>query len=405
MREETNARAASAVVLDPQTGEILAMASVPTFDPNSWSDASAEARRCRPIADAYEPGSTFKVITAAAAIEAGTIGPDDIIDCGGGSLTIGRTTIHEHGRAAWGALPLVDVLAHSSNVGAAHIGLGMGKAAFHRAVRAFGFGQKTGVDLEGENGGLLRDPSTWSALSLPTISFGQEIGVNALQLARAFAAIANGGILPTPYLVAEIARPGSAPERRAPPAGPRVISERTAAAMRRLLVKVVEEGTGRKAAVAGLHRRGEDGDRAEGDPRGRLLERPLRRVLLRLPPGRPAARGHRRPRRRAARADLRRRRRGAGLRGDRGRGDARPRRAGPPRGGPRDAVDPDGRPLARGRSRLRARCRPGSFRRPSGRRRSPRTSTSSPRARGSSRIWPAGPPERPFRSWRSAASP
>ena len=266
VREETNARAASAVVLDPQTGEILVMASVPTFDPNSWADASAEARRCRPIADAYEPGSTFKVITAAAAIEAGTIGPDDIIDCGGGSLTIGRTTIHEHGRAAWGALPLVDVLAHSSNVGAAHIGLGMGKAAFHRAIRAFGFGQKTGVDLEGENGGLLRDPASWSALSLPTLSFGQEIGVNALQLARAFAAIANGGILPTPYLVAEISRPGSAPERRTFPVGPRVISEGTAAAMRRLLVKVVEAGTGRKAAVAGFTVAGKTGTAQKAIP-------------------------------------------------------------------------------------------------------------------------------------------
>jgi cell division protein FtsI (penicillin-binding protein 3) len=266
VRAETNARAASAVVLDPWTGEILAMASVPSFDPNRWAEADAEARRCRPIADAYEPGSTFKVITAAAGIEAGTIGPDDVIDCGGGTLTIGRTTIHEHGRAAWGALPLVDVLAHSSNVGAAHIGLGLGKAGFHRAVRAFGFGRKTGVDLEGENGGLLRDPSAWSALSLPTISFGQEIGVNALQLARAFAAIANGGVLPTPHLVAEVRKPGAAPDRRAVPAGTRAISARTAAAMRRLLVKVVEEGTGRKAAVPGFTVAGKTGTAQKAIP-------------------------------------------------------------------------------------------------------------------------------------------
>jgi cell division protein FtsI (penicillin-binding protein 3) len=266
VREETNARSASAVVLDPFTGEILVMASVPTFDPNRYTEASAEARRCRPIADAYEPGSTFKVITAAAAIEAGTIGPDDVIDCGGGSLTIGRTTIHEHGRAAWGALPLVDVLAHSSNIGAAHIGLGLGKANFHRAVLAFGFGRKSGVDLDGENGGLLRDPASWSALSLPTISFGQEIGVNALQLARAFAAIANGGVLPTPHLVAEIARPGSAPERRVPLAGTRVISERTSAAMRLLLVKVVQEGTGRKAAVPGFTVAGKTGTAQKANP-------------------------------------------------------------------------------------------------------------------------------------------
>lgn len=266
VRADTNARSASAVVLDPETGEVLVMASVPTFDPNRWSDASAEARRCRPIADAYEPGSTFKVITAAAAIEAGTIGPEDVIDCGGGTLTIGRTTIREHGRAAWGALPLVDVLAHSSNVGAAHIGLGLGKSGFHRAVRAFGFGQKTGVDLDGENGGLLRDPSTWSALSLPTISFGQEIGVNALQLARAFAAIANGGVLPAPYLVAEVARAGEPAEARRPAPGTRVLSERTAAAMRRLLVKVVEEGTGRKAAVPGFTVAGKTGTAQKAIP-------------------------------------------------------------------------------------------------------------------------------------------
>lgn len=266
VRAETNAKAASAVALDPFTGEVLVLASVPSFDPNRWAESSAEARRCRPIADAYEPGSTFKVITAAAAIEAGTIGPDDVIDCGGGSLTIGRKTIREHGRAAWGALPLVDVLAHSSNVGAAHIGLGLGKASFYRAVRAFGFGRKTGVDLDGENGGLLRDPSSWSALSLPTISFGQEIGVNALQLARAFAAIANGGVLPTPYLVAEVARPGAAPERRRPAPGPRVLSSLTSAEMRRLLVKVVEEGTGRKAAVPGFTVAGKTGTAQKAIP-------------------------------------------------------------------------------------------------------------------------------------------
>ena len=264
--EEMSARAASAVVLDPRTGEILAMASAPTFDPNRWADSTAEERRCRPIADAYEPGSTFKVITAAAAIEAGTIGPDDVIDCGGGTLTIGRTTIHEHGHAAYGALPLVDVLAHSSNVGAAHIGLGLGKANFHRAVRAFGFGQKTGIDLDGENVGLLRDPATWSALSLPTMSFGQEIGVNALQLARAFSAIANGGILPTPHLVAEVSRPGGVAERRTVAAGPRVVSEATAAAMRRLLVKVVVAGTGKKANVPGFVVAGKTGTAQKAVP-------------------------------------------------------------------------------------------------------------------------------------------
>lgn len=266
IRAETGARTASAVVLDSRTGEILAMASVPGFDPNSWADTTAEQRRCRPVADAFEPGSTFKVITAAAAIEAGTLGPDDVVNCGGGSLTIGRKTIREHGRAAWAALPLIDVLAHSSNVGAAYIGLGLGRANFHRAVRAFGFGSRSGVDLEGENAGLLRDPSAWSALSLPSISFGQEIGVNALQLARAFAAVANGGVLPTPYLVAEVARPGSDPLRRSPPPGPRVLSEETSREMRRLLVRVVEAGTGRKAAVPGFTVAGKTGTAQKAIP-------------------------------------------------------------------------------------------------------------------------------------------
>lgn len=264
--EEMNARSASAIVMDPATGEVLAMATWPTFDPNRWADSSAEARRCRPIADAYEPGSTFKVITAAAAIEAGTLGPDDVVNCGGGSLTIGRTTIREHGRAAWAALPLIDVLAHSSNVGAAYIGLGLGRAGFHRAVRAFGFGSKTGIDLDGETAGLLRDPSSWSALSLPTMSFGQEIGVNALQLTRAFCAIANGGVLPTPHLVAEVSRPGATPERRTPPAGARVLSEATSEAMRRLLVKVVVAGTGKKAAVPGFEVAGKTGTAQKAVP-------------------------------------------------------------------------------------------------------------------------------------------
>ena len=237
------------------------------------------------------------------------------------------------------------------------------------------------------------------------MSFGQEIGVNALQLARAFAAIANGGILPTPYLVAEVSRPGSAPERRTPPAGPRVISERTAAAMRRLLVKVVEDGTGRKAAVPGFTVAGKTGTAQKAIPgAGYSSDRYVGSFYGFLPADRP----------RVVIGVVVDEPHGKTYGGDVAapvfavigrRDDAHPRRAGPSRGGPRDAVDPDGRPLARGRSARRARCRPGSFRRPFGRRRSPRTSTSSPRARGSSPTWPAVPPARPSRSWRSAASP
>ena len=204
--EASHARGGSAVVMDPDTGAILALASYPTFDPNRFGEFDADTRRCRPMADSYEPGSTFKVITASAALEAGTIGADDLIDCGGGVLTIGKTTIHEHGGNHWGILSLGDVLAHSSNIGIAHVALGLGRGPFYGTVRAFGFGQRTGIDLDGETGGILANPASWSALTLPTMSFGQEVGVTVLQMARAYAAVANGGKLPTPHLVAEVSR-------------------------------------------------------------------------------------------------------------------------------------------------------------------------------------------------------
>ncbi len=263
-----HARGGSVVVLEPATGAVLALASAPGFDPNRYAEADADRRRCRPVADAYEPGSTFKLVTASAALDAGIIGPDDVIDCGGGSLTVGRTTIHEHGHNAWGSLPLSGVLAHSSNIGAAHIGLALGKASFFRAVRAFGFGQKTGIDLDGESGGLLADVSSWSALTLPTMSFGQEIGVTVLQMARAFAAVANGGILPTPYLVSEVHDPSGHVERRAPPPGPRVTTEETAREMRRLLTGVVDDGTGKAAAIEGYEVAGKTGTAQKANPGG-----------------------------------------------------------------------------------------------------------------------------------------
>lgn len=266
--EKYHARAGSVVVLEPRTGAVLALASYPGFDPNRYAEADPEHRRCRPLADAYEPGSTFKSITVAAALEAGTVSPGDIIDCGNGVLTIGRTTIHEHGRNRWRALPLSAVLAHSSNIGTAHIALGLGRAPFWKTVRAFGFGQKTGIDLDGESGGLLRDVSTWSALTLPTMSFGQEIGVTALQMARAYAAVASGGVMPTPYLVAEVAKGPNDVRRHRPAEGVRVVSEPTARALTRLLEGVVDDGTGKAAAVSGFTVAGKTGTAQKASPGG-----------------------------------------------------------------------------------------------------------------------------------------
>ncbi|MGE5344626.1 MAG: penicillin-binding protein, partial [Acidithiobacillales bacterium] len=228
----------------------------------------AETRRCRPVADTFEPGSIFKPVTFAAAIDAGVVSENDIIDCGGGALTIGATTIHEHDRKAWSTLPLPEVLAHSSNIGTARIGLTLGRELFYRGVRAFGFGQRTGIDLDGETGGLLAEVSSWSALSLPTMSFGQGIGVTVLQIARAYAALANDGLLPTPYLVSEIRR-GEQNVRRIPPRpAVRVVSPATARTLRRLMTNVVEEGTGTRAAVPGYRAAGKTGTAQKAAPGG-----------------------------------------------------------------------------------------------------------------------------------------
>ncbi len=260
---------ASAVVVEPATGAILALASWPTFDPNRFGDASAEARRCRPLADAYEPGSTFKIVAAGTALDSGTIGLEDPIDCGGGTLTIGTTTIHEHGGLGWSALTIGGILAHSSNIGIAHVAMGLGRAPFYKAVRAFGFGQKTGVELEGETAGLLQDPKGWSALSLPTMAFGQEIGVTVLQMARAYAAVANGGTLPNLHLVDGVKRSGSDAFRSIDrPAPARVLSEGTARQMRRLLAEVVEMGTGKSAAIPGYTAAGKTGTAQKALPNG-----------------------------------------------------------------------------------------------------------------------------------------
>jgi cell division protein FtsI (penicillin-binding protein 3) len=265
---DRSAKAASVVVLDPSTGAVLALATAPGFDPNHYGEADAETRRCRPVADVFEPGSIFKVITFAAALDAGVVAENDVIDCGSGALTIGSTTIHEHNHKSWATLPLPEVLAHSSNIGSARIGMSLGRGPFFRAVRSFGFGQRTGVDLDGETAGLLADVSSWSALSLPTISFGQEIGVTMLQIARAYSAVVTDGLLPTPYLVSEI-RKGEHDVRVMAPRPPvRVLSPETARTLRRLMTGVVEEGTGQKATVPGYTAAGKTGTAQKAMPGG-----------------------------------------------------------------------------------------------------------------------------------------
>ncbi len=266
--ETFSARGVSVVIMDPSNGDILALASAPSFDPNEYSEFDAEHRKCRPVADVYEPGSTFKVFTVGSALDAGILNENSIVDCGGGALTIGSKTIHEHGRSRYVSLPVEDVLAFSSNIGSAKIGMSLGKQAFYKSLRSLGFGQRTGIELDGETAGLFKDAKNWSALTLPTVSFGQEIGVTILQMVRGYAAIANGGWLQQPHLIEEIRRADGTVEhlRREPPR--RVFSDKTTASLRRMLQAVVVKGTGKRAAVPGYTVGGKTGTAQKAVPGG-----------------------------------------------------------------------------------------------------------------------------------------
>jgi cell division protein FtsI (penicillin-binding protein 3) len=262
----THAKAAMAVVIEPRTGDILAMAIRPTFNPNTFLDVpSADYWRNRAVTDPFEPGSTFKAIMAAAALEEGVVKPDDRIYGENGAITLAGATIHDWKKYGW--LTFAEVLQNSSNVGSIKVGLSLGRERYHRYMKAFGFGTTTGVGLAGESRGLLRDPQRWSLLSLPTMSIGQEISVTALQLVAAFGAIANDGTLMQPRLVRSTIDPDGREARRFEPRPVRqVISPETARTLTGLLVRVVESGTGHFAAIPGYAVGGKTGTAQKLDP-------------------------------------------------------------------------------------------------------------------------------------------
>jgi cell division protein FtsI (penicillin-binding protein 3) len=262
----TSAKVAMAVVMDPRSGDVLALAIRPTFNPNTFASVpSPDVLRNRAITDPFEPGSTFKVIVAAAALEEGVVRPDDRIFAENGAITIARTTIHDWKKYGW--LTFAEVLQNSSNVGTIKVGLALGSERYARYMARFGFGQPTGVGLPGESRGLLRDPARWSALSLPTMSIGQEVSVTALQMTAAFGAVANGGVLMQPRLVQAILDAHGRELRRLPPRTIRqVVSPETARTLTGLLVRVVEAGTGHAAAIAGYQVAGKTGTAQKLDP-------------------------------------------------------------------------------------------------------------------------------------------
>jgi cell division protein FtsI (penicillin-binding protein 3) len=261
----TGSKAAMVVVMEPKTGDVLALAIRPTFNPNTFPEAPREALRNRAVTDPFEPGSTFKIMMAAAALEAGVVKPEDRIFGEHGSITIAKTTIHDWKKYGW--LTFAEVLEQSSNVGSIKVGMALGKDAYYRYMTAFGFGALTGVGLSGESRGLLRAPARWSALSLPTMSIGQEISVTALQLVAAFGAVANGGVLMQPRLVRATFDADGREIRSVPPrAVRRVISEETARTLMRLMVQAVDRGTGHAAAITGYEVAGKTGTAQKLDP-------------------------------------------------------------------------------------------------------------------------------------------
>ena len=246
-----HARSGTVIVMDPHTGGVLAMANVPDFDPARYGTSKPDAWRNRAIADAYEPGSTFKLITAAAAIESGKVTTHSrfaALD----QITIHGSTIHnaeDDMPTISGTESLADIIAYSHNVGAAEVGMRIGARTEDEIIRRFGFGEPTGIGLPGESPGIVPDLQDWSGTSLPTIAFGQGISVTPLAMARAYCAIANGGILLQPRIVRAIMdAQGNVVRHLAPKVEGRVISARTAAILRDFLYQVVTRGTGNPAA-------------------------------------------------------------------------------------------------------------------------------------------------------------
>lgn len=260
------AKSGTMIVLDPKTGAVLAMAVSPRFDPNAVSALSPDRWRNRALTDAYEPGSTMKAMMAAAAIEERVVRPNTMVFGEHGRMTVANTVIHDHERLGW--ISFAQVIQKSSNIGAAKTGMALGEHRLYRYLQAFGFGQRTEIDLPGEGVGLVRDPKDWGRRSVASISIGQEIGVTPLQMVSAVAAIANNGVLMKPYVVSEIRDADNHILRQVPPqTRRRVISPETARSVTKILEGVVTDGTGTNAAIPGFRVAGKTGTAQKIDPR------------------------------------------------------------------------------------------------------------------------------------------
>jgi len=244
--KQWKAQGAWAIVMDPKTGEILAMANQPGFDPNHYSKVGPDEKRNRAITDMYEPGSVFKIVAASGALNEGVVTPQTVFNCENGKWNYGVKTLRDvH---AYGMLPMTEVIVKSSNIGTVKIAQKMGPEKFQSYVKGFGFGVSTGIDLAGEAPGYTRPPSQWSKTSPYNIPMGQEVMVTALQMVTAISVIANGGNLVRPYMIAKV---------------------QVAATMRDILTQVVERGTGTKAKIPGILAGGKTGTAQKVLPGGK----------------------------------------------------------------------------------------------------------------------------------------
>jgi cell division protein FtsI (penicillin-binding protein 3) len=264
--DHSRAKSGTIIVLEPQSGAILAMAVSPRFDPNAVAALTADRWRNRALTDTYEPGSTMKVVVAAAALEERVMMPGSMLFGENGRMTVASTTIHDHEKLGW--MTFAEMIQKSSNIGAAKTGMLLGESRLYRYLQAFGFGQRTDVDLPGEVAGLLKSPREWGRRSIASISMGQEVGVTPLQMVSAVAAIANDGVLMKPYVVSGMRdQKGQLVKETFPHVKRRVVSPVTARTLTTILEGVVTSGTGTKAAIPGFRVAGKTGTAQKVDPR------------------------------------------------------------------------------------------------------------------------------------------
>jgi cell division protein FtsI (penicillin-binding protein 3) len=261
---ESGAKWGIAIVMNPRTGEIVAIANCPTFDPNEFGKATDDERRNRAVEAVYEPGSTFKIVAYSGCIEEKLITPATMVDCQGGTITVAGRVVHDH---PFGTLPASKALAVSSNVAAIKMGMKLGNERFYDYIRRFGFGQRTGIEVPGETSGILQPVERWQPTTIGSVPMGHEIGVTALQALTAMSTIANGGVWVQPHVVDHMITPDGTVVGKTLPETRRVVGEATANQMTGMLEDVVLEGTAKHAGLEAFRAAGKTGTAQKIDPR------------------------------------------------------------------------------------------------------------------------------------------